>query len=44
MIFSYSFSQKIVKTATKEVFFSIFMLYCEGRHFCGTRFEMVKLD
>ena len=30
--------------AIKETFFSIFILYCEGRHFTSRRFEIAKLE
>ena len=33
-----------MKTTLKEELFSIFALYCEGRHFSSRRFQIIKLD
>ena len=43
MVFHKVFHKRLVKI-TKRVFFPIFTLYCEGRHFSSRTLEIVKVD
>ena len=45
MFFSESFSEKTSENNSQRgVFFPIFMLYCEGRHFSSRTLEIGKVD